>query len=48
LDKILKIQEKLPDMFKQVAQAEPSPCKTFLFVFLKVAQQFGQIENFPP
>jgi len=35
-------------MFQQVASAEPSPCKTFLFVFLKVAQKFGQIEKFSP
>jgi len=29
-------------MFRQVSRAEPSPCKTPLFVFLKVAQ------NYPP
>jgi len=35
-------------MFGQVAQAESSPCKAFLFVFLTEAQKFGQIENFAP
>ena len=34
-------------MFGQVAWAGSSPCKTFLFVFLKVMQNF-EIENFAP
>jgi len=35
-------------MFEQVVQAESSPCKTLLFVFLTVAQKLGQIENLSP
>ena len=27
-------------------QAKSSPCKTFLFVFFRVEQKFGRIENF--
>jgi len=47
-DKIKKMQEKLPDIFGQVFETEPSPCKILPFVFLKVAQKFGRIENFAP
>jgi len=32
-DKIKKIQEKLPNIFGQVSETEPSPCKILLFVF---------------
>jgi len=32
-DRIKKIQEKLPDIFGQVSETEPSPCKILLFVF---------------
>jgi len=32
----------------KLLRAEPSPCKTFLFVFLKVVQKFGRIENVSP
>jgi len=32
-DKIKKIQEKLPDIFGQISEIEPSPCKILLFVF---------------
>ena len=35
-------------MLGQVAQAESSPYKTFLFVFLIVARKFGRIKNFAP
>jgi len=43
-----KNQEKLPVIFGQVSETEPPPCKILLFVFLKVAQKFGRIENFAP
>jgi len=33
LDKIKKIQEKLPNIFGQVSETEPSPCKILLFIF---------------
>jgi len=32
-DTIKKIQEKLPDIFGQVSETEPSPCKILLLVF---------------
>jgi len=43
-----KIQDKLPEMFGKVAQAESSTCETFLFIFVIVAPKFGRIENFAP
>jgi len=43
-----KFQEKLPDMFLQVAYAESLPCKTFLFVFLTVAQNSGKLKFLLP
>jgi len=32
-DSIQKIQEKLPAIFGQVSETEPSPCKILLFIF---------------
>ena len=47
-DKIKKIREKCPDIFGQVSETEPSPCKFSYSFFLKVAQKFWRIENFAP
>ena len=35
-------------MFEQVSYGDPSHCKTFPFVFLKVVYNFGQILKFCP
>jgi len=32
-------------MFEQFALEEQSPCKAFRFIFLNMAQKFGQIEK---
>jgi len=45
-DKILKIQEKLPDIFGNFLKQNHRPAKFSYSFFLKVAQKFGRIENF--
>ena len=47
-DKIKKIQEKLPDIFGQVSETEPSPCKILLFVFPQSGAKIRANENFAP
>jgi len=47
-DKIEKIKEKLPDIFGQVSETEPSPCKILLFLFSsKWRKNSGELKMFP-
>jgi len=45
--KFIKLRKNFLICLGKLLKAEPSPCETFLFVFLTVAQRFEQIEKFP-